>query len=257
MPLSSGTCPLIEGRTHEARGRTLAALADRRAGVALLGGLSWWLRGATRPWSRRRTGSPASSRERAERRPARAPTIELRFARHASIAGTITDLRGRPIARAQVCALATSTRLATSDTRRAVCAQSERDGHYRIDELFPVRHTVVASAPGHIPATYHHGEGASRREHVELRATEEPTGIDIQLEGGGVEIHGIVKDLSGGAVEGAQVLGRRRCESPERRRRPLQRVGAPGPAVAVGRGRRLCRAATTGASRRATSSSCS
>src|SRR5690606_30311632 len=81
-----------------------------------------------------------------------------------------------------------------------------RDGHYRIEGLFPVRHVVTASAPGYAPGIYARGEGASRREWVELRPKMEALGIDITLEDGGVEIHGTVKDLSGGAVEGAQVL---------------------------------------------------
>jgi len=180
----------------------IAALA-----LALVGGLLWWLRGRE-PVLEAAPGEVGPVEPRAPHgSPARPdPTVELRLARHASIAGTITDLRGRPITGAQVCARASSTRLATGDLRRAVCAHSEHNGHYHIDSLFPVRHTVVASAPGHIPATYHHGEGASRRAHVELRATEDATGIDLQLEGGGVEIHGTVKDLSGGPVEGAQVV---------------------------------------------------
>lgn len=133
--------------------------------------------------------------------------IDPRRGEKAAISGTVRDQKGMPIAGAMVCAAARSERLASADTRRASCANSEKDGHYRIEGLFGVKHWVSASAAGFIAEAYHHGEGAARREEVALRPGQEATDIDIVLEGGGVELRGIVKDLSGGAIEGAQVGG--------------------------------------------------
>lgn len=94
-----------------------------------------------------------------------------------------------------------------SEFRKVSCALSGRDGAYRIEGLLGVRHVVTAGAPGFIPRPYFTGEGASRREGIDLKAGQELRGVDFTLQGGGVEIHGVVKDLSGGAVEGAQVSG--------------------------------------------------
>ena len=177
--------------------------------LALAAGLLWWLRGREDAAHDTPEAAAATDEARAYTGPrAQAePAVDLlRLGRRAAITGTITDTRGRPIAGAQVCATAQSQRLATRETRRPTCARSGRDGHYRIEGLFPVRHVVTASAASHIPAQYHHGEGAKRREFVELRAANDATGVDLQLEGGGVEIHGTIKDLSGGPIEGAIVV---------------------------------------------------
>ncbi|MBA3546822.1 MAG: carboxypeptidase regulatory-like domain-containing protein [Nannocystis sp.] len=125
----------------------------------------------------------------------------------ASVSGTIRDAQGQPITGAQVCARTRAERLVSSDMRKIHCATSGRDGAYRIEGLLGVRHGVYASAPTFIPGLYFRGVGVSRREFVELRAGQELREVDITLQGGGVEIHGVVKDLSGGAVEGAQVMG--------------------------------------------------
>jgi len=176
--------------------------------LALVAGLLWWLRGREDAASDTTAAAVVTDEARAYTGPrARTePAVDLlRLGHQATISGTITDTQGRPIAGAQVCATAQSQRLATSVTRRPICAQSGRDGHYRIAGLFPVRHELAASAAGHIPAQYHRGEGAKRRDFVELRATQEATAVDLQLEDGGVEIHGTIKDLSGGPIEGAIV----------------------------------------------------
>ncbi len=176
--------------------------------LALALALLWWLRGrdaAPVDVSDEAAVADGSQAVLAGPRVRAEPAIDLLRSQRSSITGIVTDKQGRPIAGAQVCATAESQRLPSSDTRRAVCTKSGKDGHYRLAELFPVRHMVVASAAGHIPSRFHRGEGAKRREYVELRATQELPGVDIQLEGGGVEIHGTVKDLSGGAIEGAQV----------------------------------------------------
>jgi protocatechuate 3,4-dioxygenase beta subunit len=127
----------------------------------------------------------------------------------ASISGTILDPGGQPIAGAQVCAYAWTSRLTGREAWRPHCTTSERDGHYRIEGLAPVRQRVTASAAGHIPGIYARGDGAVRVDAVDLRPAMEAQAIDIVLEDGGVELKGIVRDLSGGPVEGAQVVTER------------------------------------------------
>ncbi len=178
--------------------------------LVLLGAGLWWLLRAdgAQPGDRvaGEVASEASASEAMGPRSRPALVVDpLKLAR-ASIAGTIRDAQGQPIAAAQVCARTRAERLVSSETRKVECATSGRDGAYRIEGLLGVRHIVLASAPTFIPGPYFRGEGASRYEWAELRAGQELRGVDITLQGGGVEVHGVVKDLSGGAVEGAQVM---------------------------------------------------
>ncbi|MCY1057149.1 carboxypeptidase regulatory-like domain-containing protein [Nannocystis sp. SCPEA4] len=174
--------------------------------LAIAGGL-WWLRGEPEDVGlavgEETSGPklPAVGREVSEE----PQTIELRLGALASIAGTIVDPKGKPVAGAQVCASTMSERLTQDERRRPHCVTSERDGHYRIAGLFGVRHEVIAGAPTFKPTRYERGEGAGRREWIDLRPAMEALGIDIVLEAGGVEVRGVVKDLSGGAIEGALV----------------------------------------------------
>jgi protocatechuate 3,4-dioxygenase beta subunit len=173
----------------------------------LLGLLVWWLwadragpevevQGET---TRGRGAMVEGSRDR------NALTVDPLRGRLAAIAGTIRDPQGQALANARVCAFAGGQRL-TRTERAARCVLSERDGHYRIEALFPVRHQVSAAAPHFVPSHHARGEGAARRDSIDLHAGQELLGVDITLEGGGVEIGGVIRDLSGGAVEGAQVL---------------------------------------------------
>ncbi|MEZ4451361.1 MAG: carboxypeptidase regulatory-like domain-containing protein [Nannocystaceae bacterium] len=182
------------------------------AALAIGGGLLWWLLGradpeaTTEPIADGAGARPDDARRRGLElalRPGAA--AELRLARRASITGTIRDDGGEPIAGARVCALVRSWVLPSVDTQNARCSESEADGHYRIDDLFPVRHEVVASAPTFIAGAYKQDEGGRRSGTVSLQPGMEARDIDITLRGGGVELRGVVKDLSGGAVEGAQV----------------------------------------------------
>ncbi|PCC69760.1 Carboxypeptidase regulatory-like domain-containing protein [Nannocystis exedens] len=134
-----------------------------------------------------------------------AVVIDPRTLAKAAIAGTVRDDKGQPIAGAQVCAIAASGLLDARDTFTPPCVASERDGHYRIEGLWAVRHSVSASAPGHVPAFYTRGDRPANLDMVSLQPGGEVLGIDITLRGGGVEVQGVVKDLSGGAVEGAIV----------------------------------------------------
>lgn len=188
-------------------------MAERRRFVglgALLGLALWW---AWRAGAEERPAAgvvaevPAAMPVGEGPRARPLPAIDRRDGLRAAIAGTVRDPQGRPVADAQVCALALSERLAGSDTRTPSCARSGRDGGYRIEGLFGVRHRVSAGAPGFVPVWFGRGEGAARREWIDLRPGMEARGVDLTLEAGGVEIFGVVKDLSGGAIEGATVSG--------------------------------------------------
>lgn len=123
----------------------------------------------------------------------------------ATISGTIRDPQGRPVV-ATVCATAGGEWVARALTR-PVCSASGRDGRYHISGLPGLRHRVVAMAPRFIPTQYWRGAGTARRGTVDLRPGAAATNIDITLADGGVEIHGVVQDLGGGAIEGATVFG--------------------------------------------------
>lgn len=178
------------------------------AALVLIGAAIWWLSP--------RGGPAAPERPDAAAAPAAAPftpptarpewTLDLRLADRAAISGVVKDSAGKPIPGAQVCALAESDRLASVDTRKAICTLAGPTGKYRLENLFGVRQRVSASAPGFIPGPYRRGEGAARRETVDLRPGQELRDVDVVLEGGGALIRGFVKDLAGGPVEGAQVV---------------------------------------------------
>lgn len=166
--------------------------------------LLWWLR---RP-------APALSAPTADPTPTNALTgprdrptlpIDPRRLQLASIAGTVTDLQNHPLANARVCANPQWDRIPVGDRRKFHCTITDRDGRYQLTDLLGIDHRVVASAAHHVPATYHRGEGNARRDTVVLRPAQAITNLDLALESGGVEIHGTIKDLSGGAVEAAQV----------------------------------------------------
>ena len=134
------------------------------------------------------------------------PGLELDRDERASVAGTIRDPEGQPIAGAQVCALSSSEALAGFAVSTPKCSRSEADGHYRIEGLWPVRTAVHASAAGFLPASWQR-----KRERgvpiieFPLAPGQSREDINITLEPGGVALRGVVKDISGGAIEGAIV----------------------------------------------------
>ncbi len=129
----------------------------------------------------------------------------LRLAARASLSGQVRDEQGRAIAGATVCAGGWSGKLDRRDSEARSCVQSEADGRYHIDGLWPVPHFVHASAPRFIPGRHRGGEGPRAPVLVTLRAGEAAQNIDVILRGGGVELMGVVQDLSGGVLEGALV----------------------------------------------------
>jgi len=122
--------------------------------------------------------------------------------RGASISGRVLDPSGKPIAGATVCANSWSEELSTVQIRLPACTKTGPAGGYRLEGLFRVRYGVGASAPHHIPDGY---DPPGNRDYVELGKNPEATEIDITLKPGGVEVRGVVRDVSGGEIDGAWV----------------------------------------------------
>lgn len=123
----------------------------------------------------------------------------------ASVSGTIRDTEGSPIAGASVCAQANQGELLGAGDSLPQCSKSERDGHYRLDGLWPVATSIDAGAPQFIPTRWSERVGGRLRYEVRLHAGEERRELDITLERGGVPVRGVVKDIGGGVVEDALV----------------------------------------------------
>lgn len=119
----------------------------------------------------------------------------------AAIAGTVRDQEGNPVASAQVCAFLNSDDIPAD--KRTPCATTAADGRYRIDGLYGSGYLVSASAPGHIPNQFE--KENERQSSIALVAGKERVGVDIVLKKGGVEVRGIVSDIAGGVIEGAEV----------------------------------------------------
>lgn len=172
--------------------------------------LLWWLlrgdeRGAagTGEDGRGRAGLGADLGGLLDRAALKLP--DLRRADRAAIAGHVRDPEGRPIAGATVCAGGSSPQLSQVERAERSCVVSERDGSYRIEGLLPVPHFVHASAPTFIPAPHRRGTGARANPLVLLYAGQEARDVDVVLRPGGVLLTGVVRDLSGGELEGALV----------------------------------------------------
>ena len=165
--------------------------------VVAVAALVWWLSS--------RTGEESGT-VAAEQAPVavavgeRAEEVQgLHVAQRASISGHVRDTQGSGIVGARVCAGGFSRALDRRDAEARSCVQSEEDGRYRIAGLWPVPHQVRASARHFVPDRSRRGT----RDLVVLRPGEEAGDIDVVLRGGGVEIKGVVHDLSGGVLEGA------------------------------------------------------
>ena len=170
--------------------------------VGVVAALLWWLSSRTGEVGLGEAGGVASPPRVTVGERVGTPQA-LRVAQRASMAGHVRDEQGRGVPGASVCASGFSRVLDRRDAEDLRCVQSEADGGYRIDGLWPVAYFVRASAPRFVPGQ--HRRGARTRTLVTLRAGQEARDIDVVLRSGGVELRGVVHDLSGGVLEGAQV----------------------------------------------------
>jgi hypothetical protein len=178
--------------------------------AVLLGGLGWWL------WPRDASeepdasspsadASPLAPRRRADAGDAPEDPLALRHAAKASITGTVRSRERGPLADAQVCAWAVEDQLRGLAAATPTCVRSDREGRYRIEGLWPVRTQISASAAEHRPQQWQTEADRVRLSFVSLAAGRTREGIDFELEGGGVQLSGVVRDLGGGEIEGALV----------------------------------------------------
>ncbi|HEU0032266.1 MAG TPA: carboxypeptidase regulatory-like domain-containing protein [Kofleriaceae bacterium] len=127
-----------------------------------------------------------------------------------SIAGTITDEATKaPLAKARVCATGQSDELSEDLFADASCVETDAQGHYLLGNLLPARYEVSASARTYRPAVFHPG-GDRREGQLVLAIGERKTAIDLALRPGGVEITGVVSDLTGGPIANARVISKER-----------------------------------------------
>lgn len=195
---------MAQGPSGEAR--------SSRGGRLLLAGLlagatTWalWPRGEDEPAPADDAAPPASAAlPSATPRATAGAAPDLRLLERAAISGVVRDPQGRGVASAQVCATGQSRLLDPADLLQPACTTAGRDGRYRLENLWGVAYVVSASAPRYIPGFYRR-EGGANYERVRLRPGAEAQNIDITLQDGAVELRGAVKDLSGGAIEGALV----------------------------------------------------
>ncbi|KIG13085.1 hypothetical protein DB30_00550 [Enhygromyxa salina] len=182
--------------------------------AVILGLAGWWVsRGPTPdPSAGADEASPSQLLERANAAKQRGPidsTTKLLGADKAVISGTIRDERGQAIAGANVCAWADQASLRGAGDGRPRCALSEHDGHYRLEQLWPVETSITASAPEFRPGHWSERVDGQRRDELRLAPGQERREVDVTLEGGGVAVRGVVKDISGGVIDGALVSASR------------------------------------------------
>jgi protocatechuate 3,4-dioxygenase beta subunit len=124
----------------------------------------------------------------------------------ASIAGTVRDEAKAPVVKARVCADGNSDSLPEDLLREPSCATTDDKGAYEIKNLLPAKYEVSASGKPFRPTAYHPG-GDKKKTRFPLAAGEHKTNIDIEMRPGGVEVTGVVLDLTGGPIGNARVWG--------------------------------------------------
>jgi protocatechuate 3,4-dioxygenase beta subunit len=198
----------IAGRTMTEQRRGLRWLAGA-ASLVLAAALVWWLTtGGGKDTAALADGSaspsepPTGSGEHSSPSAAK-PDFEL--APKAGISGMIRDVEGNPISDAQVCAVSDESARRGVPDPEPHCVRSGPDGRYAIDDLFAIDTEVHASAASFQPARWERREHGVTRSFPPLRAGQITPDIDITLQPGGVLVSGVVKDIAGGEIEGAQL----------------------------------------------------
>ena len=121
-----------------------------------------------------------------------------------SIAGTVKDESGAPIAGARVCVDPSSNELPAELQRDPLCKLTDAAGAYAFEKLYAAKYRATAGAEGFRPETFH-PRGDRHKSMFELAAGEAKTGIDFVLRAGGAKLVGTISDISGGPIAHAQV----------------------------------------------------
>jgi hypothetical protein len=127
---------------------------------------------------------------------------ELTGAGPATAAGRVTTPSGS-LAGARVCAWPEHDQLQARFTAPVACAASDAQGRYELAGMRPGRWVVTASAAGWAAASHRPAPPATA---LVLRGGERKDGIDIALTEPGTNLRVIVRDLTGGPIEGAIVF---------------------------------------------------
>jgi protocatechuate 3,4-dioxygenase beta subunit len=122
---------------------------------------------------------------------------DFTIASKSDVSGSVRALTGEPISNATVCAW--------PDSGAPQCTSSAPDGHYLLAGLSPVRVTVHAQAAEFLPAQWFAQHTTHREVKIQLIPNQVREHIDIVLRPGGVPVHGLVRDIGGGVIEGATV----------------------------------------------------
>ena len=133
-----------------------------------------------------------------------APRTDPRRVERASLAGTVRDDRGAPIAAARVCAFASSQALPGELTRVPACVPTDVHGTFLIAGLYAADYLVSAMATQFSLESFA-PHGLDQPKLFPLAAGEERRGIDLVLHRGGAELAGTVTDIGGGTVPRAHV----------------------------------------------------
>jgi len=153
--------------------------------------------GATTGSSRSAAGSTVGAR----------PRVDPKSLVRGSLAGVVTEDGKVPIGGARACATGHSDELAPDLLREPTCVTADAQGKFKITGLYPAKYTVSGAARTYRPAVHHPG-GDRKKTQVQLVAAEHKTGIAIALRPGGVEVTGVVNDLTGGPIANARVWAR-------------------------------------------------
>ena len=192
------------------------------AGVVLLigvAGVVWWIAAHRGGGRHARSAVAATGSAHGSASKAGKAVIDPRTQAPAELRGTVREKGGGPIAGAHVCSTWYAEHVDSAARREPVCATTDARGAYRLTGLVPATHDVSAWAPQHVAASWRPPKLAGRRapvdpndpdatdddETLELAPGEVRDGIDLELAPGGVEVRGLVADISGGAIAGARV----------------------------------------------------
>ncbi len=171
-------------------------------GILVVLGLFWWRSGRHSAPSSKQAEAQGSGAQTQVGAVRRAGAVDPHTRPRGQIAGVVVDDKGAPVAGAMVCAGGASSHLSTEEMREPSCATSGPDGSFVLARLLEARYALNASAPGFVPGQF---TGEGDRHTLPLGSGEKRAGVRIVLHHGGVEVHGIVKDIGGGGVAGAVV----------------------------------------------------
>ncbi len=132
------------------------------------------------------------------------PKIDPRTQPRGSIAGTVRDIDKRPIANATVCLSLYSDELPPDFWDEAPCKTTDANGAYEWTDLLVARYVATAGARG-FRFSYHYPKGPTEKVGFDLAPGEHRKNVDFLLTPGGVEITGVVNDISGGPIAHARV----------------------------------------------------